>query len=226
MRQMILGGLASLALTLAAARPAAAQVEGLPVYNGGIPTGIVIAADAGIPNGDAGKGLALGLTGRAGLGPLGVTATLATHNPKGAGDNITSVGATLNYKVFGGPLVPFSITLQGGAGYWKLGSGSALPGYSSDFKVWRFPVGLGIAVSIPNPAFSIRPWVAPRLDIRHVSVTGASDTQTDFALSGGIELNTISGFGLQAAYDRVFGDGANPSVLSAGLHYALRLPGL
>lgn len=223
MRKSICGAVVALGLTAMIAGAAEAQVEGLPVYNGGIGTGLVLSADAGIPNSDLGKGLALGLSGRLGLGPLGFSATVARHDPKGPADAITSVGATANYKVFGGPLVPFSVTLQGGAGYWTIAD--ATPS-GDDIKMWHFPVGLGLAMSIPNPAFAIRPWIAPRLDVRHASVGDASDTETDFGVSVGIDLNTISGFGLHAAYDRVFGDPADPAVIALGVHYSLRLPGL
>jgi hypothetical protein len=39
-------------------------------------------------------------------------------------------------------------------------------------------------------------------------------------------LNLLSGFGLHAAYDRVFLDGGDPSIFGLGAHYAFRIPGL
>jgi hypothetical protein len=131
-----------------------AQVRGIPVYNSGIPTGIGVYGDVGLPNDDAGKGTALGVSGRGGFGPFGATATLSTFNPEGPGDSKLSVGATLNYKVFGGPLIPLSVTLQGGVGYSKPEVGF-LP--DEDVNEFRFPVGLGFALTIPNPALAIKP---------------------------------------------------------------------
>ena len=120
--------LAGLVLCLMAqTSPVGAQVRGIPVYNNGIPTGIAVYGDVGFPDEQAGKGTAFAVSGRAGFGPFGATAMLATFNPEGPGDNDVSVGATLNYKIFGGPLIPLSVTLQGGIGYSKPDVG-LLPG--------------------------------------------------------------------------------------------------
>ena len=211
---------------------ATAQVHGIPVYNSGIPTGIGVYADIGFHKAsrfrlplvtDAGKGRSLALSGRAGFGPFGATAVLSTFNPQGPGDSELSVGGTLNYKVFGGPLIPLSVTLQGGIGYSKPEAGF-LP--DEDVNEFRFPVGLGLALTIPNPALAIKPWIAPRLDVVRTSAGGDSNTESNFGLGGGVELNTLSGFGVHAAYDRVFLDGSDPSVFGVGAHYTFRVPGL
>jgi hypothetical protein len=204
-------------------RSAQAQVRGIPVYNSGIATGVAIYGDVGFPDAEAGKGTALAVSGRAGFGPLGATAMLATFNPDGAGDSKLSVGASLNYKVFGGPLIPLSVTLQGGIGYSKPDNGF-LPG--QDVNELRFPVGVGFALTIPNPALAIKPWIAPRIDIVRSSAGGQSDTESNFGLGGGLELNLLSGLGVHAAYDRVFADGGDPSVFGFGAHYTFRIPGL
>jgi hypothetical protein len=207
----------------ASATPAVAQVHGIPVYNSGIPTGIAVYGDIGFPNTDAGKGRALAVSGRAGFGPFGATAILSTFNPDGSGDSELSVGGTLNYKVFGGPLIPLSVTLQGGIGYSKPDAGFLPSGEVNEF---RFPIGVGFALTIPNPALAIRPWLAPRIDIVRQSGDGVSETESNFGLGGGLELNLLSGFGVHAAYDRVFMDGGDPSVFGFGAHYAFRIPGL
>ena len=203
--------------------PAQAQVRGIPVYNSGIATGIAIYGDLGFPDTEAGKGTALAISGRAGFCPLGATAILSTFNPDGPGGSDLSVGATLNYKVFGGPLIPLSVTLQGGIGYSKPDDGF-LPG--QEVNELRFPVGLGFALTIPNPALAIKPWIAPRIDIVRSSGGGQSNTESDFGLGGGIELNLLSGLGVHEAYDRVFVDGGDPSVFGLGAHYSFRIPGL
>lgn len=203
-------------------RPAQAQVRGIPVYNSGIATGIAIYGDIGFPNTEAGKGTALAVSGRAGFGPLGATAILSSFNPDGPGGSDLSVGASLNYKVFGGPLIPLSVTLQGGIGYSKPDNG-LLP---TEVNELRFPVGIGFALTIPNPALAIKPWIAPRIDIVRSSGGGQSNTESNFGLGGGIELNLLSGLGVHAAYDRVFIDGGDPSVFGLGAHYSFRIPGL
>lgn len=202
---------------------AQAQVRGIPVYNSGIATGIAIYGDVGFPNVEAGKGTALAISGRAGFGPLGATAMLSTFNPEGAGDSELSVGGSLNYKVFGGPLIPLSVTLQGGIGYSKPDNGF-LPG--AEVSELRFPVGIGFALTIPNPALAIKPWIAPRIDIMRSSADGQSSTESNFGLAGGLELNLLSGLGVHAAYDRVFTDGGDASVFGLGAHYSFRVPGL
>jgi hypothetical protein len=214
---------AGLLVALVTGPSASAQVRGIPVYNNGVPRGIAVYGDVGFSNEAAGKGTALAVTGRAGFGPLGATAILSTFNPDGPPGSDVSVGATLNYKLFGGPLVPLSVTLQGGIGYAKPDNG-ILPG--NDVTELRFPVGVGFGLTIPNPALAIRPWIAPRLDIVRASASGTSNTETHFGLGGGLELNLLNGFGMHAAYDRVFTDLGDPGVFAVGAHYAFRVPGL
>jgi len=224
MRQSMHQVLISAGVALGAlAGTAQAQVRGIPVYNSGISTGIALYGDVGFSNENAGKGTAVAVTGRAGFGPFGATATLSTFNPDGPPGSELSVGGTLNYKIFGGPLIPLSVTLQGGIGYSKPEAG-LLPGDEVDEL--RFPVGVGFALTIPNPALAIKPWIAPRLDIVRVSSGGVSNTETDFGIGAGLELNLLSGLGVHAAYDLVFAEGGDPGVFGFGAHYSFRVPGL
>ena len=209
-----------LAAAIAAALSVSAQVPGLPVYNQGVPHGIGVYGDVGFPNDDAGGGTAYGATGRAGFGVFGVTAIVSTYDPDGPAGGKASAGATGNLRVFGGPLVPLSVTLQGGVGYAT--SEGLLP--NDNVTVWRFPVGLGFALTIPNPALAIKPWLAPRVDF--TTSSDSLESETRFALSGGIELNLLNGFGLHAAYDRIFDNGSDPSTFGVGAHLVFRVPGL
>ncbi|HEV8196387.1 MAG TPA: hypothetical protein VGP87_07080 [Gemmatimonadales bacterium] len=203
----------------------AAQVAGLPVRNAGVGTGIGIAADVGFPNGDAGKGIALGATGAIGLGPLGVTGSVATWNPKGPGKSVNSVGLTGNLKILGGPLIPLSVTFQTGVGYWKVNS-TSVEGDALSTKTWHVPVGVGVALTIPNPVFSIKPWLAPRVDVARTTAsdggtaTQTSHTRAKFGISGGVDLGFLSGLAIRVMYDRVsLGGHVTPSVLSLGLGF-------
>jgi hypothetical protein len=166
---------------------------------------------------------------RAGFGPIGATGTLSALNPDGDAGADVAVGGTLNYKLLGGPLVPLSVTLQAGVSYAKPGGAVALPGIPvvSEYTLYHVPIGIGFALVIPNPVLSIHPWLAPRVDIAYTKAGGASNTDTNFGLSGGLELNLLNGFGIQAAYDRVFAkDVADPATFGIGAHYAFRVPGL
>jgi hypothetical protein len=221
-------GAVALAAALAGGVPSvAAQVRGIPVYNAAIPRGIGIYGDAGFPNDEAGGGNAYAVTGRLGLGAFAATAMLSTYEPDGSPDSEISVGGTLNYRIFGGPLVPLSVTLQAGIGYAKPDD-QLLPDESlAEVSELRFPVGAGFALTIPNPALAIKPWLAPRLDIVQRSPEGLDDeTETEFGLSGGIELNMLNGLGVHASYDALFPDGGNPGVFGIGAHYTFSVPGL
>jgi hypothetical protein len=223
MKQPACAAIAILTLTIGAI-PLAAQVRGIPVYNAGVPRGIGVYGDVGFSNDEAGGGTAYAATGRAGFGPFGATAMLSTYNPDGPADSDLSVGATLNYRVFGGPLVPLAVTLQGGIGYAKPDGGAL---FDEDMTELRFPVGVGLALTIPNPVLAIKPWLAPRLDfVRHSGEGIDPDTNSEFALSGGLELNTLGGFGLHATYDAIFDETGTPGVFGVGAHYTFRVPGL
>lgn len=199
-----------------------AQVFGLPVRNAGIPTGLTLAADVGFPNGDGGKGWAIGASAAVGLGPLGVSGSAAYRDPRNA-DAFTSVGATGNLKIFGGPLIPLSVTAQAGVAYGTQEVDVA--GTLVDTKLWHFPVGVGLALTIPNPVLAIKPWIAPRLDVSREEVpAGNSDTDTNFGLSAGVDLTFLNGIGIRAMYDRVqAGGGSTPAVVSVGLSWGLRV---
>jgi opacity protein-like surface antigen len=223
----LVGAGTALLAGLSVAPAASAQVLGLPVYNSGVPRGIGLYANVGFPNGDYGKGVAFGGTGRVGLGFIGASASVASYNPKGTAPSITSVGGTADIKVFGGPLVPLSVTLQGGLGYWKTTIPGPVGGPGTvDLKTYHAPIGLGIALSIPHPVLAIKPWIAPRLDIVHTSIPGTSNTDTHFGISGGVEFNLLSGLGAHLAYDWTKNGSVKPSVFEAGLHYTVRVPGL
>lgn len=202
----------------AAAAQLPAQVTGLAVHNSGVASGLTIGGEVGFPDEDYGKGTAFGARAALGLGPFGVSAVVSRWNPDGPTDAQTGLGGYLNLKVFGGPLIPLSVTLQGGAEYVD----------NSGVKLLHAPIGLGIALRIPNPALAIKPWIAPRLDIARISGSGIStDTETNFGISGGVDLSLLGGLGFGVAYDRTWVEsGVNPSVFSAGVNYTIKIPGL
>jgi hypothetical protein len=218
------GTIVAAAALVVGAASVEAQVRGIPVYNAGVPRGIGIYGDVGFSNGEAGGGTAYAVTGRGGFGQFGATAILSTYNPDGPADYDVSVGGTLNYRIFGGPLVPLAVTLQGGLGYAKPDNA---PISQEDVTELRYQAGVGFALTIPNPVLAIKPWLAPRLDfVRHSAAGVDADTNSEFALSGGIELNTLGGFGLHASYDAIFDETGTPGVFGIGAHYTFRVPGL
>ena len=190
-----------------------AQVTGLPVLNSGISSGLTIGGEVGWPTTDYGKGTAYGGRGAVGFGAFGLSAIISSYNPE-TGPTQTGYGGYLNLKVFGGPLVPFSVTLQGGAEYAK----------NNGTELVHAPIGLGIGLRIPNPTLAIKPWIAPRLDVLRVSGAGATTTDENFGISGGVEFSLLGGFGFGVAYDRTWADnGLKPSVFSVGASYGIKL---
>ena len=132
----------------------------------------------------------------------------------------------MDYKLLGGPLIPLSVTLQGGAGYSRNAFIAQPSGATSHVTNLRVPIGVGIAMSLPNPVLAIKPWLAPRIDIVRSTVEGTTATSTAFAISGGIEFNLLSGLGLHTGYDWSRRDGVTYGTFGVGVHYAIRVPGL
>jgi hypothetical protein len=73
----------------------------------------------------------------------------------------------------------------------------------------------------------VKPWIAPRLHVRHASGGGASDTDVRFGASAGINA-TFGLFGVHAALDylKIPGSGTSPLVFGAGASVGLSVPGL
>lgn len=199
------------ALTLLWALPLApltAQVRGLPVVNSGFGVGASIGADVGFANDAAGGGTTVGANLATGLGILGISGAVS----RGSVDDksIWSQGVAVSLRIFGGPLIPFRVTLQGGAAIWDEGI----------VDVMHVPVSLGLAAVIPNPAFAIRPWIAPRVDYLNTTFENSETSRTEFGISGGIELGFLNGLTIRTAYDRLFVDG-DPGVFSVGLGFGI-----
>lgn len=205
---------------LAAPAPLAAQALGLPVRNAGLPRGLSVAADLGVPNDASGLGTSYGVTAGLTLGLVGVTATVARAEIEGA-DTQGSMAATANLRLLGGPLVPFFAILQGGIGSYT--SGTSIEG--ADIVTRTYPVGLGLGWTIASPVVSLKPWLAPRVQWSSTSAGAYSDPhELDPAVSGGIDLGFINGLAVRAMYDRVLqDDGPDASVWSLGLGYSFRI---
>lgn len=180
-------------LSVTMAGKAAAQVAGIPYYvnpRGG--TGIMAAANVGF-NDDA---KAVALTGGIGAGPLFITASAGQMNPDLAGaDNVSTFGGTIGTKVFGGPLVPLTIGVQAGAGYYSTGSGA------SEQKLVSIPVAVGVGLNVP--LFPLKPWVAPRVQFDRSTVAGSTESVMRMGVSAGVDFNLLLGLGFHAAVDHV-----------------------
>lgn len=199
---------------------AAAQISGIPIRNAGVSSGFGLAADAGFGSikspGANDKSRALGVTGALGFGPLGLSAGLirTTIDPV-TGPNVsqTSLAAAAQFAVFGGPLVPLKVT-------WQAGIVQPFDAPEGGSKPWRGHLGVGAALAIPAVAVSIRPWIAPRVDL--IRIDG---TQVKGAVSGGVDIGLLSGLGFRFAYDSRLGwagEDRPASGFSVGVGYNFR----
>jgi hypothetical protein len=217
-------------LSVAMAGRAAAQVAGIPYYvnpRGG--TGLMAAANLGGTSSDnaAVEGKAWALTGGLGAGPLFLTATVGTFNPDPTGaENVTTFGGTVGMKLFGGPLVPLTIGVQAGAGYYATGSGT------SETKLVSIPVAVGVGLNIP--LFPLKPWIAPRVQFDRSTTPGASGATTTnltrLGISAGADFNLLLGLGFHAAVDylpeKTSGSTtyAASTTIGIGAHFHFRVP--
>lgn len=187
------------------------QVRGLPVMASGVATRTTLGLDVGIANDDAGGTTALGASISSGFGPIALAAMVSRGAPFDGADAAWGQALGVGVRVYGGPFVPFRVMVQSGVGFWSRGVIDHL----------HVPVAIGVSATIPNPAFAIRPWLAPRVSYQHVTFQNVGTSETHVGLSGGIDLAFIGGLVVRAAYDREFVDGASPGVFSAGISYAL-----
>lgn len=219
-----------LALAAFAATPAAAQWLGMPVWNspkGG--TGLAISGDYASSKTDAGggsallaflaaagDGSALGARASVGIGPLSLTAGLASYDSDVATDKITSFGATAGFRVIGGSLLPIAVNLQAGVG--RTGDIKLPP--IDTLAVTTLTGSVGVAVSVPTPGISIEPYVS--LGIRRYSASGTSESTFGWVLGANVGLGML---GLHVAYDsESLGGGATRGIFGIGAHFALKAP--
>ena len=206
-----------------------AQLPGIPVYNTVVPAGFTIGADVAFPSSSTHLKTSFAAIGAYGTGPFGFTLSIGgtivetdtTDLPQAA------IGGTVNWKVFGGPLIPLAVNLQAGVAYWEIGDPSppiVPPGTTPGEKIEniRVPVGVSFVLTIPTPGMAIKPWIAPRVDYRHTTLAGLSRDKTDFAFSIGLDLAFLNGLGVHAAYDWRKSDGSTLSTIGVGLNYSFK----
>lgn len=213
-------------LGLAAAGQVTAQVAGIPYYvnpRGG--TGVMAAVNIGSTSSDnaASEGKAVAVTGGVGAGPLFITATAGQFNPDPAGaDNVTTFGGTVGTRLFGGPLIPVTIGVQAGAGYFSTGSGA------TEAKLVTIPVAVGVGLNVP--LFPLKPWIAPRVQYSRATVGGTTNSTTRIGVSAGADFNLLLGLGFHAAVDfmpeKTSGATTYPSstTIGIGAHFNFRVP--
>ena len=229
-RLMMFGAALVLGMTLIV-RPAVAQMNSIPVYfNPKSGTGLMVAVDLGRGiNDESGKNTAVAFRTALGIGPVTIGGGVGIVNPDQGGTvgrkSQTQYMGNFAMRVFGGGLLPVSISLQGGVGVLDISD--------INTKIVTVPVGLGIGFSIPTPGFSFDPWIAGRYTLVRNEVASLTADQNSFGISGGLNFNFLMGLGFHVAGDwqknpfkSVAVPESKPFVLGIGLNYTLRIPGL
>lgn len=169
-----------------------------------------------------------------GLPLLTVSAGVGVVNTDDAldpgGESEITFGGLASLNVISAPLMPVAVAIFAGAGYLK----ESATGPGSDETTINVPVGAAIAFSVPSPSVSVEPWIAPRLHISRVS-NGTSNTDSNFGVSGGVNIGLPNGLGFHAAFDYVAvssdlpgvsSSDVSPFIVGVGVHYKFSVPGL
>jgi hypothetical protein len=140
-----------------------------------------------------------------GFGPFGVTAAVGQYKVSGFTGKMT-YGATVAMKLFGGGLVPVSITAQAGVSQLKTILGSTTT-YA--------PVGVAVRANLP--LFPLKPFAVGYYTL------GSSGVLKEFRATLGADFNFLLGLGVHAGYD--FGTGTNTqNGWGIGAHFNFRMP--
>jgi hypothetical protein len=193
-------------------------------------TGFTLYGDFGKGmNDESGKNTAFGARAVLGVSAISLGVGIGTVNA-GIGDldeNSFQWMGMAAFRIFGGGVLPVALNVQ--AGYGRLAPSDT----ASEVHV---PVGVGVSVSPPIPGFTLELWGAPRFNVRKVKLNDATETQTGFGISAGINVAFSIGLGGYVALDwanlsdESDGDfpliGRSPTVLGVGLSFNIKMPGL
>jgi len=204
-RLLLLGSTAALALTA----QAAAQTPGLAIHGAGLPGGIHVGATAGLSGSSSwpGEAFALGASLGFSSGRIGVVGTVGRIDfDADPFESSLTVGVRGVLRLFGGGLdIPLQVDAFAGYGRFDEPDERCLscPIPWSARGAYHVPAGLGLTLNLSTPVFSIRPWLAPRVEL----FTGLSGdvgvTETDWAASAGVDLRFLGGLGLTVAWDKI-----------------------
>ena len=213
------------------AQPATAQLNSMPVlYSPKGGTGFTLYGDFGKGmNDESGKNTAFGARAVLGISAISLGVGVGTVNADfgGVDENSFQWMGMAAFRILGGGVLPAALSVQ--AGYGRLAPNDT----TAEVNI---PVGVGVSVSAPIPGFTLELWGAPRFNVRRVTVNDATETQTGFGLSAGINVGFSIGLGGYVAMDWVSlsdesgGDfpliGRSPAILGVGLSFNIKLPGV
>jgi hypothetical protein len=188
----------ALLAALALAAPVAAQTPGLAIHAAGLPTGPHVAGLLGFTGETFTIGAGAGYSGSR----LGITGAVARVDFDTLDETAFAWGVRGVIRLLGGTLdLPLQVDAFGGYGRLDLDVG----GFGGGNGNWRVPAGLAFTFDISTPVGSLRPWLAPRLDIFRQTAGDVTTVDGHLAASAGVDLRLLGGFGLTAAWDKVEG---------------------
>jgi hypothetical protein len=193
----------SLLAALALAAPVAAQAPGLAIHAAGLPTGLHVAGTAGFTSGTFTLGAGAGYAGSR----LGITGALARVDFDSPDETAVAWGLRGVLRLLGGTLdLPLQVDAFAGYGRLHLDS-ETVPevGGVGGGDNWHVPAGLAFTFAISTPVGSLRPWLAPRLDIFRQTTGDVTTVDGHLAASAGVDLRLLGGFGLTVAWDKIEG---------------------
>ncbi len=200
MRRRVVSILAILLTGMGSAAPA--QVRGFPLYALQVPRGISVAGDVGFASDDFCPGTCAGVGVSAGLGRVGLSATVAT----------SGYGGLVSLSLLPPGRGPFGLVLQGGAG----GTSSGL---------FQAPFGVGFSVWIPTPIVSVQLWLGVRGQYMNPGNGWEGEGEVHPGMSAGLGFTLMNGLGVRAAYDRVFIENNDLTTFGVGVFFSFD-PGL
>ena len=158
-----------LALALARVSRPGPRTRGCRSTTSGVPRGIALYGDVGFPNDDGGRRHRVRRHGAGRLRPARAPRPRCRRSIRTGPAGGDVVGR--RHPQLQAARRPAGAALGHAAGRGRATPSQArasLPGPgSSSESAYRFPVGIGFALVIPNPALSIHPWLAPRVDIAY-----------------------------------------------------------
>lgn len=186
----------ALLAALALAAPVAAQTPGLAIHAAGLPTGPHVAGSLGFTGETFTIGVGAGYSGSR----LGITGAVARVDFDTLDETAFAWGVRGVIRLLGGTL-DLPLQVDAFAGYGRLDLD--LEGFGEGNGNWRVPAGLAFTFDISTPVGSLRPWLAPRLDIFRQTTGDVTTVDGHLAASAGVDLRLLGGFGLTAAWDKI-----------------------
>lgn len=190
-----------------------AQVFGMPVNYAPASTGVTLHGGVGRGvNNDSGKLTSLGGGVIIGMPTLSFAADVSYFDLDTT--KKVSFGGHVAYGLPLPPGTPIDLSIVAGVGVLSIGGTTQI----------FVPAGLTLAFDVPSTGVAVTPWVSPQFRYFRISGGGFSATNSDFGVSGGLDITLPMGFGFQALGD--YDNGSSAFTVGGGVHYSISVPSI